>query len=347
MGAVEGLEKAVGREASIVHYLSPFADCTTDPCEFKAFDTHAMDLIRDHGSIPMLSWASQATAQGLDAGNQPYFQLRDVLDGTHDGYIRTFARDAAEWGHPFFLRLNHEMNARWFQWSEHSNGNGPGEYAEAWRHVHDIFQEEGAANATWVWCPNIDPDHAYDPIAPLYPGDDYVDWTCLDGYNYGTRGAAAAGAATWRTFDDLFGETYDEVTGLAPSKPMMIGEIASTEAGGDKAGWTGDTLESIPAMYPAIRAVVWFDRFDDGMDWPINTSPASVRAFASGIGCSSYAGASFGSIAGKIEPPSGIQDPDCAPGAGAGYGPGMPALLAVITTGLERAFDALLRLGGR
>jgi hypothetical protein len=346
MDAVGALESAVGKEASIVHYFSPFADCTTDPCEFKGFDVQAMDLIRDHGSIPMLSWASQATAHGLGTGNQPYFQLRDVLDGTHDGYIRTFARDAADWGHPFFLRLNHEMNARWFQWSEHSNGNSPGEYVDAWRHVHDIFEEEGASNATWVWCPNVDPDDAYDPLAPLYPGDDYVDWTCLDGYNYGTRGAGGAGAVAWRTFDDLFGKSYDEVTDLAPSKPMMVGEIASTQSGGDKAGWTRESLERIPAVYPAIRAVVWFDRVDDGMDWPISTSPASTRAFASGIGCPVYEGASFGSIEGKVEPPPGADATSCAAAAEAAGGYSLLALLAELRSRLRGALDALLRLAG-
>ena len=69
--------------------------------------------------------------------------MRHVIDGTYDGYIRYFAQKAKEWGHPFFLRFNWEMNGFWFPWSEGVNGNKSGEFVAAWRHVHDIFTAEG------------------------------------------------------------------------------------------------------------------------------------------------------------------------------------------------------------
>ena len=31
--------------------------------------------------------------------------------------------------------------------------------------------------------PNVDPNNKYTPYDQLYPGNAYVDWTCLDGYN--------------------------------------------------------------------------------------------------------------------------------------------------------------------
>ena len=74
--------------------------------------------------------------------------------------------------------------------SEQANGNRPGEYVAAWRHVHDIFTSVGANDVTWVWCPNVDPDHKMQSLGSLYPGDAYVDWTCLDGYNWGPQSPA-------------------------------------------------------------------------------------------------------------------------------------------------------------
>ena len=113
-----------------------------------------------------------------------------MIEGHHDAYIREFAEAAKAWGHPFFLRFNWEMNGNWFPWSEGVNGNQPGEYVAAWRHVHDIFTQVGATNATWVWCPNVDPASKLHDLASLYPGDAYVDWTGLDGYNWGTNPAS-------------------------------------------------------------------------------------------------------------------------------------------------------------
>ena len=72
---------------------------------------------------------------------------------------------------------------------EGANGNKPGEYVAAWRHVHDIFAAAGATNATWVWCPYADVTPQPAPSPSYYPGDAYVDWTCLDGYNWANNRA--------------------------------------------------------------------------------------------------------------------------------------------------------------
>ena len=71
--------------------------------------------------------------------------------------------------------------------------------------MHDIFTAVGANNATWVWCPNIDPNNGLHDLGALYPGDAYVDWTCLDGYNWGTNPVKPD---RWRSFDQLYGSTY-------------------------------------------------------------------------------------------------------------------------------------------
>jgi mannan endo-1,4-beta-mannosidase len=298
MSAVAKFEGMAGKGASVINFSSPFADCSRNPCDYYEFPEGPMDLIRDHGSIPMFSWASQSTPAKLD---QPNFQLSDVLQGHHDAYIREWAEDARDWGHPFFLRFNWEMNGNWFAWHEGVNGNQPGEAVAVWRHVHDIFDSAGADNVTWVWCPNIDPTGKMRDLASLYPGDEYVDWTGLDGYNWGTNPARPD---KWRSFDELYRTTYDEITTtIAPGKPLIISEIGSTEFGGSKADWIADTIESVTTEYPLIRGFLWFEKYDDGMDWPIETSSASAQAFATGIQHPAFTTNAFGSAAsGPIAP---------------------------------------------
>jgi beta-mannanase len=140
-------------------------------------------------------------------------------------------------------------------------------------------------------------------LASLYPGDGYVDWTGLDGYNWGTNPASARG---WRSFDQLFRDTYDEIVeGIAPSKPMMLAEVGSSEHGGSKAEWIRDALARVPAEYQQVRAFLWFDKFDDNMDWPIETSADATQAFAEQIQQPVYVGAGYGGLSGgPIAPPS-------------------------------------------
>ncbi len=300
MGAVSKFEGLVGKPVSLIQFFQPFADCSGGACKPYSFPLTPMESIRAHGSIPVLSWSSAALPTSVD---QPEFQLADVIEGHFDSYLTQFAEAAKAWGHPFFLRFDWEMNENWMQWSEGVNGNKPGEFVAAWRHVHDIFTAVGATNATWVWCPYVDPNSSARELASFYPGDEYVDWTALDGYNWGTNPSAPRG---WRTFDQVFSSTYGAVTEtIAPSKPMMIGEMGSSEDGGSKAEWITEALEAIPAEYPRIRAMLWFDANADGMDWPIETSAAATTSFARRIQSGPFTGNDFANLPGAaIQPPA-------------------------------------------
>jgi len=295
MNAVSEFEQMTGKPLSMIEFSSPFADCSKSPCSYFSFPWEPFDAIRAHGAIPFFSWGSQSIP-----GDAPQtdFQLADVLAGTYDNYISAWATRAAEWGHPFFLRFDWEMNGDWFPWGEATNGNQPGEFVEAWRHVREIFTSVGATNATWVWCPYVNHLNLY---ASLYPGDSYVDWTCLDGYNWGTNPAAPNG---WRTFDSLFGNAYAKVTEtVAPSKPMAIGETAASEYGGSKAAWIEEMFEALPTSFPKIRGLLWFENLGNGMDWPLESSESATEAFAAGIGGSRYRGNEFGGIGSSPIPP--------------------------------------------
>jgi Glycosyl hydrolase family 26 len=301
MHAVEKFEGMAGKKMSIVQFGSPFANCAEE-CYFYNFPTEPMQKVREHGSIPFLSWSSQSIPTHTE---EPDYQLSDVAEGDYDSYIKRFAKDAAAWGHPFFLRFDWEMNGNWFPWNAGANGNNAAEYVAAWRHVHDIFAAAGATNATWVWCPNVDPGDDFVGLKSLYPGDSYVDWTCLDGYNWGT---GPHSPNKWIGFDQLFRSTYNEITQeIAPEKPMIIGETSSSEIGGSKADWITEALTKIPTQYPQIRGLLWFERYDNEMDWPIETSSSATSAFSNGIQQAAFGTNSYASLdtSGPIQPPAG------------------------------------------
>lgn len=309
MNALYQFEQLAGKGASLLDFSSPFADCSTDPCTFFNFPTTAMESIRAHGTIPVLTWASQSVPTPANL-REPRFQLADVIGGRYDKYIEEFATRAREWGHPFFLRFDQEMNGFWFPWAEGVNGNKRGQFVKAWRHVHRIFTRVGATNATWVWCPNVDFTRKLTPLESQYPGAHYVDWTCLDGFNWGKT----ANSAGWMSFESIFHSTYQRVLKIAPHKPMLIGETASEQRGGSKPGWIRHSLKIVPRRFPKVRGLIWFEEDDRGMRWPIESSAGSTLAFGQGIGRPAYLPNDFAGIEKRpIPPPSWPTSPSAPP----------------------------------
>jgi len=300
MTPVNDLAGLLGKGISLVEFSSPFTSCASSPCAFYRFPAAGMTSIRDYGAIPFFSWGAESSPR--TSAVDPEFQLSDLIQGRYDSYIRQFAEEARDWGHPFFLRFDWEMNGTWFPWSEGVNGNQPGEYVAAWRHVHDIFSEVGATNATWVWCPYADPQAKLNSkLRQMYPGNAYVDWTCLDGYNWGHN---PVNAKPWRSFSQIFATTYEKIAGkIAPKKPMLLGEFASSPNGGHKAAWIRNMLSVIPKKFPRIRGLIYLDGYDRGINWPLETSGSVASAFAHGIARPIFRANEYGALSSSPIPP--------------------------------------------
>lgn len=300
-GPFDTFEIRAQKKMSVLHWGQPWKMNGV----YQNFYAPWFTNVRQHGSIPLIDWGSW----NLNAGpSQPEFKLSAIYGGQHDAYIRQWANDAKAWGYPFFMRFDWEMNGNWqFPWSEQLNGNQPGDYIKAWRYVHDLFAQAGVTNVTWVWCPNIVGLNSL-PISTLYPGDGYVDWTCLDGYNK---------ESVWLNFNQVFNggglnwvfPSYDQVLAVAPGKPIMIAETASLEAndgGARKAAWITDAfVTQLPTNFPKIKAVLWFN-WDEGIPtytFPIESTTASTNAFASGISSPYYAANTFGALTTSPIPP--------------------------------------------
>ena len=284
MRSVSAFERQTAKSVSIIHFGQPWYTKGVP----QPFYPQPLEAVREHGAIPLVDWGSWDLSNG-GVTSQPPFALSRIIDGSFDWYIRRWATGARDWGHPFFLRFDHEMNGDWFPWSEGVNGNTAGQFVAAWRHVHNVFESVGASNVTWVWSPIIQYSE-HTPLAEMYPGAAYVDWTAMDGYNFGTNPVSGD---RWTSFASVFGPTYAELLRLAPSKPIMIAEAGSSEYGGSKAAWLKQALSvELPKAFPRVKAFVWFNSLKDG-DWPISTSASARSAFAAGIASPYFIGNDF------------------------------------------------------
>jgi hypothetical protein len=266
--AIDAYARKSGSDPAIVASYRYWSD--------RAFVSEDLNTVDDRGAVPLVTWEPwRADGSG--------YSLRKIASGHFDRYVRRSARAAARWGRPILLRFAHEMNGDWVPWGLGVNGNTARDYVAAWRHLVTVFEQEGASNVRWVWSPNVDPDGNL-PFERLYPGDRWVDWVALDGFNF-------AGGLGWRSFTDIFGSSYEAITRLS-SKPLMIAEMGSDEeANRSKAEWITSMFDRELPRFREIRAIVWFNSpHGDRIDFRIDSSPESLAAYRSATASPAYRG---------------------------------------------------------
>lgn len=225
-------------------------------------------------------FTQDATVEDLRAGRIPLVNwelfdvtLDSILSGSQDTIIDRRAQGMKQLGSPIFLDFGAEMNGDWSPWGGAKNGQSAAKYLEVYRKVHDAFVAAGATNVVWTWCPNVtdEPRASWNEALAYYPGDEYVDWLCVDGYNWGDTDGNS-----WQSFADVFQDIYPKLA--SKNKPILIGEMASAESGGDKAAWIDAMLPALKTQFPKIKGLVWFD-INKETDWRISSSPAALEAF--------------------------------------------------------------------
>ena len=253
------------------------------------------------GSLPEISWEPWDSSRPLRQP-QPAYTLQSIIDGAHDAYIRRWAQALRGYGGPVLLRFAQEMNGSWYPWAEAINGNAPGEFIAAWRHVHDIFAAVGATNVKWIWSPVARYGVSPRTITAFYPGSAYVDEIGFSGFNGGT----ALSWTGWHTFASLFDSYLGEAVQLAPAKPVQISEVGSAIEGGNRPAWIEAMFDDLSA-HPQVTSVLWFD-LGKQTDWTIPMVGPDALALATGIRLANRPPASLSATAVRLPTLSPIPD---------------------------------------
>jgi hypothetical protein len=259
---IDAYAKEVGRKPAIVLSYKRF--------DVKPFYKPELDQIAKRGALPMVSW------EPWDSSGKPA-KLWAIGRGRYDGYLRRSAAQAKAWGRPIMLRFAQEMNGSWAPWEQGHVGSTPRSFVLAWRHVVRVFRKVGADNVIFVWCPNVNTGHLQ--FMQYYPGDRWVDWVGLDGFNWG-------GSIGWRSFSEIFAGSYEELA-RETSKPIVIAETGSGQTGGDKAAWVRSVFFRELRNFSRVRAVVWYNAVDRA-DFRVDSSPSALRAFRQGLALPAY-----------------------------------------------------------
>ncbi len=272
-GEFEELNANLNRHVAIQNVYSAFTH-TWDQLYWQS------TLIHEAGSTPMISWMP------IDLSNPEANLLPEIIDGHWDFYLDSWANSLVSFVEQYsseeqpylLLRFGHEFNGNWYPYANH-----PDLYKSSWRYIYDRFETAGANQyIQWIWSVNNFSSDDYNDVTQYYPGDDIVDWTSIDGYNWGSNYIWS----DWMDFTSTFGPAYNTLIDNYPDKPVIIAEMSSAEPfdtpdaqwgqfGDDsdalesKDVWMKVALQQIESDFTAVRAVVLFNENKE-LSWSLN-----------------------------------------------------------------------------
>lgn len=282
MGDVEDFEAWQGKRNAVLNFFTSW-----DPTVMSALFGQSLPAIWANNNVPMITWEPFT-----GGGSAPSDIEVQIGQGNYDEYVRSWAEDLKQWlagpdgiygsadDRRAYLRLAHEMNGNWYPWSAAIGKNSPAAYVSMWRRVHGIFTSEGldSTRLQWVWSVNRQDVGGY-KAEEFYPGDAYVDWTAVDGYNRIPQEQPSG----WRNPNQVFDNMLGRLRKLS-SRPVAITETASTSITRTgvsvtaKSAWITNLFNYV--LGNRVQMVIWFNQDKTG-DWAV---------FGGVRGDSSYAG---------------------------------------------------------
>jgi hypothetical protein len=231
--ALRTLEARVGRRLGVVYQQLRW----DEPLE----RTSALELSRQAGTL-LLGWKPRRSDGTI-------IRWSSIATGREDARLKAMATQLKALPERVLLAFAYQPEV------DIDSGFGTaGDYALAYRHVHDLFAKLGVANVAWVW--SMTSAAKWTSLhTQLYPGDGYVDWLAFD-----IEEAQCGSDLTSRSFAQVTGPFHRWASTRHPDMPIMVtgyGGGHGPAAARREANALAVDLSLASARRPEIKAVVY------------------------------------------------------------------------------------------
>lgn len=200
------------------------------------FPKNSVDIISEKGKIPFIRLMFRSGFEENQA--DPKYKMIDVVNGKYDSAITAWANEARDCDINLLAEFGTEVNGIWFSWNGSYYGggtndgygdpnypDGPEIFRDAYKHIIDLCDQQGADNITWFFHfdVNDDPEEWWNYPTYYYPGDNYIDWIGVSTYGPFQRGD------DYIKPEELISKAYKKMEDVSTNKPYAILEFGITE----------------------------------------------------------------------------------------------------------------------
>ena len=266
---VKDYEKTVGLQVAWVYFSHNWFTS-------EKFPAKECRKIYRLGSIPFIRLMMRSSWKQNQ--EEKKYNLRKIIAGDFDPQLKRWARKAKKLKKPLLVEFGTEVNGKWFSWNGfwHGGGttdgygeadiyDGPEVFRDAYQHIVDVCDSQGADNIAWVFHVDTDdyPKTQWNRIEYYYPGDAYVDVFAVSCYGPQTP------ADDWgKPMRKRMDQAYARLQGINPDTPIVIAEFGCTEystssdknprLAADK--WADAALKDIlKGRWPGIIGFSWWN----------------------------------------------------------------------------------------
>lgn len=151
-------------------------------------------------NLPVLQFTYQFTINNNNVNIyntiDTYTPMFDILRGVYDAQFKELALSIKQYGKPVLFRLNNEMNSDWTSYCGMMTLNDPEIFKLTWKHLYNIFEENGVDNCIWI----------FNPIAVSCP---YSNWGEDLNYFPGVEYCQVLGLTNYEMNNSVSGETIE------------------------------------------------------------------------------------------------------------------------------------------
>jgi mannan endo-1,4-beta-mannosidase len=170
------------------------------------FPTTLNQLAAAHGATVYLNIEPQNTWGGL-----PNPKMSDIQKGANDSYLTSIGNAIKAGGVDVWVTFAHEANGTWYPWG--IQAVTPQLWVSTYQHVCQVIRAAAGGHAKMVWCPN---NADVGPVAPYWPGAEYVDIAAFDGYLNQSDSS--------QTYASFVKQTPDQIRALGWTQPIWNAE---------------------------------------------------------------------------------------------------------------------------
>ena len=262
---LSALERWQGGENAVV---AVYVDLGASREDLLRFAESILTPVWERGSVPHVVWQPYVGGHEETPATIP----QDIAAGDHDALLNRWADVLERWlrrpdgpDRRLYLNFAPEMNGNWVPWDDSAGGTTAADYVEMYRHVHGVVMDRDLTrdHVQWVWAVNHT-GRTSSPLSAFYPGDDYVDWVGVHGYNWSKWGS-------WLSPAGVYGRTLDELARFS-EKPVVVSEYGSSSEsdGGHDPARKGRWIREAFAYFRerGVGMALWFNH-EKETDWAV------------------------------------------------------------------------------